>query len=147
MQPPELLALLRSEKKPVSQADYEAEKSKHAGELNFILIIEDDADSDNRVKTNVYNDNLYREFLAYANTSLANDFYLLVGKESIRCSMVHLEPANSIRPVIRIGISFSQVSLNGNECTLVFDDNLFNNGKLKFNYSEETVTTMPQFKI
>ncbi len=130
-----------------SQEDFENLMKDYKDRLNFILIIEDKKGGSNEVKQAVFNKESYGNILGYANSELGKDISLVTEKEILPCSLVHLEPANSIQPVLRLAVLFSGIKQTNNEVTFVFDDNIFKNGPIKFNYSQKTFTELPKLKI
>lgn len=130
-----------------SQKDFENLMDDYKGRLNFILIIEDKNGESNQVKKVIFNKEAYGNILGYANSELGKDISLVTEKEILQCSLVHLEPANSIQPVLRLAVLFSGITQTNNEVTFVFDDNIFNNGPIKFNYTQKIFTELPKLKI
>jgi hypothetical protein len=148
LQPPELSALVYSSTTFTSQADFESEKKSFDNQLNFVIVIEDEQGGRNLVKRAVFDKESYSSILTYANRELQNDFKLsLADKGELKCSIVHVEPANSIQPVIRIAVSFNIQNIKTEDYTLIFDDNFFNNGKIKFIYDKKILDNLPTLKI
>jgi hypothetical protein len=81
----------------------------------------------------------------YSNSTINEDFKLLQGKDTVYCALVHLEPANSINPVLRLTVAFSGLDPGSNEdITLFFNDNIFMNGPLKFHFDKKLFTDKPE---
>lgn len=148
LQTPEFIAISNSGDKIKNQSDFINEIKYYKNKLNFIFLISDQKNQGNKVKEVLFNKEEYSSFLAYANTDLKNDFKLLNGNDTLFCAMVHMEAANSVAPTIRLTIGFSAIDTNRiKEYTLVFNDNLFRNGPLKFQYSEEAFNNLPEIKF
>lgn len=147
LQPPELLTLINSGETHASAEAFGAGYKEYAGQMNVIFLISD-AGGHHLVKETVFDPVRYGQLLSYANTALQNDFELQLSDGSlIPCSMVHIEPANAVEPVIRVTLSFHHLPENPGDYTLVFNDNLFNTGKLKFLYRRNLFDQLPKLKI
>lgn len=148
LQPPELITLLSSVTTYSNTEQFEIEKKHHSDQLNVIFLIEDDSQAEHRVKETIFKTETYSQLLSYANNQLQNDFGLqLPNGEIIPCSFVHLEAANSVAPIIRINLAFYNVKSDIKEYTLIFDDNIFNTGRIKFHYSAKMFDNLPTLKI
>lgn len=148
LQTPEFMAISINGNKIKNKTDFINETKYYRNKLNFIFLISDQKNKGNKVKEVLFNNDMYSSFLAYANTDLKNDFKLINDNDTLYCTMVHMEAANSVAPTIRLSIGFSSIDTNRiKEYTLVFNDNLFRNGPLKFRYSEETFNNLPEIKF
>jgi hypothetical protein len=149
LQTPELVTLLRHGSPYASAGEFEQDIKSYKAQVNFVLIIEDaDPKAEGIVRQAVGSQTAYADFLAYANTNLQNDFELALSNgERVPCALVHVEPANSIKPVIRISGSFKAGDAMSKGFALIFDDNLFSTGQLKFNYSKELFGNLPHLNI
>lgn len=146
MQPGELLAILNTSENTNNSLNYTEALKKYASQINFVFVIDDEQDNDNRVKLSVFNKEIYGNLLGYANTELIKDIHLVQGNDTLSCALVHMEPANSIQPVLRLALAFNGVDTAKKECTLIFNDNLFNNGPLKFHYPRDVFEQLPKLK-
>jgi hypothetical protein len=114
---------------------------------NFVFVIEDAGKSFNRVKSTVFNTERYGTILDYANTDLKNDFMIVREKDTLYCDLVHVEAANSLQPKVRLSLVFSSRDKVMDGFTLLFHDNIFNNGPLKFNYSNKVLKDLPELNM
>ncbi|MDP1801743.1 MAG: hypothetical protein Q8L81_10345 [Bacteroidota bacterium] len=147
IQTPEMIALSYSSGSEMNQIKYKKDLQDHKGQINFIVLIED-ANSNKKVKEAVVTKETYGQILAYGNTGLKDDFKLIQGVDTIYCSLVIVEPANSLQPIVRIALSFSGVnSLSESDLTLIYNDKIFNQGPIKFNYSKSTFQNIPDLKL
>jgi hypothetical protein len=146
---PELTAILNSNKEFTSQAEFEKSVKTYSNEILFIFTIKDDSKSSHAVKQLVFDkQKKYSFLLAYANTDMSSDFELKSNNGNIvPCSFLHLEPANSVQPILRITLAFNYSRSLGEELTLVFNDKIFNNGPIKFNYPKDVLDYLPKLKI
>jgi len=142
IQPAEILALHEND---LSAEKIQKSINYYKDKLNFILIIEDDGSY--KVRSTVFEKEKYGTVLSYANTDLKKDFTLINGKDSVYCSLLHLESANSIQPVIRMTIGFTGIQKLESDLTLIYNDNIFSNGPLKFYYSKEALNDLPQLNF
>lgn len=147
LQPPEVLALKNLSEKTANGESFKKEYSYYRNKLNFIFLIEDALESNNRVKLAVFDKDMYSKMLLYANSELKNDFKLVQGNDTLICSVVHLEPANSIQPIFRLSLAFNGVDTLKKEYTLVYNDNLFMNGPIKFYFPKQVFENLPDVKI
>jgi hypothetical protein len=148
LQTPEIITLLNGSKNYTRTEDFERDKQAYENQLNFVFVIEDENKSDHLIKETIFRQESYGQLLSYAHTELQNDFELeLADGNSIPCSLIHIEPANSIHPVIRIALSFFNVNSKIKDYKLIFNDNMFNTGKIKFHFDKKAFDDLPQLKI
>lgn len=147
MQPAGYLAIANSGASIKTQADFKASLNNYKEQMNFILLIQDAEKSNHRVKSMVFNKQEYGTILAYANTDLKNDIVLIQERDTLYCRMLHLESANSLQPILRLSLSFNGINANAKEFTLILNDNIFNNGPIKFYYSKKVMENLPDLKL
>jgi hypothetical protein len=140
---PEMISATADEN--ITKAKFESNMKYYNNKVNFIFIMEDNGST--KVKNAMFDKEKYGAMLSYANTELKNDFKLLNGNDTLYCGLVHLEPANSIQPVIRMTLGFSGIDSVGRSLTLIYNDNIFSNGPLKFYYSKETLNNLPEINL
>lgn len=144
---PEQQILINSPDVFNNPAAFEKELSYYRNKLNFILVLKDPEKGMNKVRSTMFDKSEYGKILAYANTSLKEDFYLVQNEDTLYSTIVHLESANSIQPVFRLALGFSGLDSLSKECTLVFNDKIFNNGPIKFHYSKNVLSNLPEIKM
>lgn len=144
MQLPEYTLLKRNDSINTVEK-FNQELARDKDKLNFVLLLGDEKQS-KRVKEIIYKPELFGRLIDYASIELASDFKLVQGRDTLPCAFVYLEPANSLQPVIRLSLAFENVK-RSSDCTLIFNDNLFNNGQLKFHYGIETFNDLPKLKL
>lgn len=147
VQPPEILAFKNAEDQIRNKQDFDKELAYYKDKLNFVFLIEDASKNDGKVKSTVFNKQLYATILEYANTELRNDLKLIKNGDTLYCSAIHLESANSLQPVIRLSLGFTNLDPQNKDFTLVFNDNMFNNGPIKFSYSSTLFDQLPELKM
>lgn len=119
--------------------------SEYRDKLHFVLRIRDQKDAYTAVRSVVFNKEMYGTLMGYANSDMNRDFTVESESGNSMCGLLHLESANSVQPELRMALSFSEVSTN-DEITLVFNDHIFNNGPIRFNYSKNTFANLPTLK-
>lgn len=144
MQLPEY-TLLKSNDNINTIEKFDDELAKSKDKVSFILLLGDEKGS-RRVKEVVYKPELFGRLIDYASMELAADFKLIQGKDTLPCAFVYLDPANSLQPIIRLSLAFEKVK-RSSDCTLIFNDNLFNNGEIKFHYGIETFNDIPKLNL
>jgi hypothetical protein len=104
-----------------------------------------------RVQVDQYNDELakyqisdiseYQTRIAYMAFAMKNNITLSTEfKESIPCKLFHFERTYGITPYTTFLFAFSKEDIaDAYDRTVVYDDELFNKGRLKFNWSFENV--------
>ena len=104
-----------------------------------------------RVQVDQYNDELakyqvadiseYQTRIAYMAFAMKNNITLSTElKEQIPCKLFHFERTYGITPYTTFLFAFSKEDIaNAYERTVVYDDELFNKGRLKFNWSFENM--------
>ncbi|MBP7809088.1 MAG: hypothetical protein KA163_07340 [Bacteroidia bacterium] len=143
---PEIMVL--NSEKINSESAFKERLKNYEGQVQFNFIIEDDnSENGSLVKETIINPKVYSEILHYANTEMTNDLFVIINGDTINCTIMHLEPANSIQPVLRFSVGLSDIKNKIEECTFCFNDNIFNNGLIKFNYSSSTFNNMPKIKF
>lgn len=148
LQPCEMIVLNNSIDKIKSDEQFRNEVSLYKGKLNFVFNIEDSKDGTYKVRELMFSKASYGKLLSYANVSLINDFKLLQGSDTLYCSIAHLESANSVQPIVRISLAFKGLdTLKKNDLTLLYNDNIFLNGPLKFHFSMDALNKIPEIKF
>lgn len=143
---PEYMALSHS-REHLNKNEVMESLKNYNHQVSFVFVIEDSDKNQGRVKSTVFNAEGYGNILGYANTDLKNDFMLVREHDTLYCNLVHLEPANSLQPVIRLSLAFNLPSSAEKGFTFLFNDNIFNNGPLKFNYSKRTIDALPELNM
>lgn len=143
--PPEYMSLMRRE--TVGPESDSSSKKGQTEPINFTLLLQDEDKDEFQVKSLV-NTGDFNAVLQYANSDMKQDVRLLVGYDTLYCSLLHMEPANSLLPMVRISMVFfapaSQDLKDG--FTLLYNDRIFNKGPLRYNYTNRLMAALPQLK-
>jgi hypothetical protein len=129
-----------------SQKDFDQMINEYNGKLSFILLIKDENGS-GVVKKTVFSQTKYAEVVEYANTDQPKDIILETDQSELQCSMLHLESSNSVQPILRMILSFGKVENPYSGFTIIFNDNVFGNGPVKFNFSKNLLENLPKLKM
>lgn len=147
LQPPELTALNCVGDSIKTESDFSRHLTYYADKMNVILLIGDADESEHLVKKTIFDPTKFHSILSYANTKLAEEVILVQDDDTLYTSLIHLEPANSMQPFLRISMNFHGVNPNAKAYTIVFNDNIFQSGPMKFRYSSELFKELPTLKI
>lgn len=145
--PPDYLALNSPDFPMQSSADKPGFFKEFDDKMEFIFVIEDPDRNSQRVKSTVFDKARYSSILSYANSELRNDFMLMTERDTLYCSLAHLEAANSVQPLLRLVIGFQSIHPLDKEFTLVYDDHIFNNGPVKFHYPKRVMEGLPELNL
>ncbi len=145
-QTPELICFSENEDNKFTKTEFEQLMKSYDDKIRISLVIEDEGQKSISVKNAVYNKEIYSSIVGYANTELQSDIYILENKKKMKCDLTHLEPANSITPVLRIASAFSNINYKQG-FVFVFNDNIFSNGPIKFNFSSDIFNQLPKLKF
>jgi hypothetical protein len=143
---PEQLCLRFNGRKTISRTEYDSQVKEYSEQLSFVMLLQDEKGG-SKVRDLVFNKGSYGEALNYANSEMNKHIQLETTPGIIESGLVHLESANSLQPVLRISISFSGIKNMEDGFTLIFNDNIFNNGPIKFNYSKQVLEELPKLNI
>lgn len=90
----------------------------------------------------------YAKVFKYTQTLMQNDFYIESGNKKIPCALYHMEGDYNILNYSLISLAFDASGIqSGSDITLVYNDQLFQNGPVKFTYSNELLTHLPTVKL
>jgi hypothetical protein len=86
----------------------------------------------------------YFKLLDYLSGQIQNDFYLVDGKDTVACALCHYERNYGLSAVNNISLAFDvKDSLATNDLLFVYDDKLFEVGRLNFRISIELLNEIP----
>ncbi|MGK4569032.1 hypothetical protein [Flavobacterium sp. 3HN19-14] len=77
----------------------------------------------------------YQSAVKYISFTIENDFYAIAGKDTINCSGVMFERNFKVASFNKIMLFFTDINPN-EEIQLVYNDNLFRKGILKFKFKD-----------
>lgn len=142
---PELRAI-QSGKSFKSSYEINEEVKKLTNQINVTLLISDASKESHIVKQSVFDNKSFAKIIDYCSEKIYTDFYLIENGKKYFPSLVFLDPANSISPVIRISAAFNKVFNPNLDLVFVFNDKIYDTGYLKFNYTNKVINTLPKLE-
>lgn len=83
----------------------------------------------------------YSERINYYSFRCQNDLYFIEDKDTLKGAFVNFERAFDISPVLNITIAFERKRKGPyHDLSFVYDDKIFNNGKIKFELNSELIS-------
>jgi hypothetical protein len=114
----------------------------------FSFRITDTKGNQELLKTNLKSESEYYARIEYLSFKMQDNFKLIDGTDTLKCSLYHFERVYGLAPYATFVLGFpkSKTSeINGK--SLVYEDNLFNNGLIYLNIDKETLTNLPKLKF
>lgn len=148
---PELLVLRNNNFNEIDPKTFGKEIENYRKSIYCSFVIKDEEGAF-KVKQLIYNKPDYFKLVGFANTQLQSHLKMIINDQTVFCTVCHLEPPSSINPELRIAIAFDYDSgmlygLNSQGCEVVFDDEIFNNGIIKFSFDKNDLGNLPELKI
>lgn len=81
----------------------------------------------------------HNDLLFYVNNEIANDLNIFIGQDIYKPVLVHFESSNKISNKLTFLVAFEPLKTNITNFTFEYNDHLFNNGKIKFNYNTQAL--------
>jgi len=91
------------------------------------------------IKYNLNSAHQYSERVNYCAFKMQNDIKLIDGHDTLNCVLFHHERAFNVVPYGHFILGFEKSNHPEKLKTLVFHDNLFNNGIIKFTFSPKNI--------
>lgn len=129
---------------------YDSLKKEYDGMEYFELKLSVEGFNDEPAKYNSINMSDYQQKIMYLSFAMQNDLYIeLKGNEKIKCKLFHNERIYGVAPYSKFLFGFSKEDLKKdvNEFKVVFNDQLFKTGKIKFNWEMTTLNNIPKIKL
>lgn len=143
---PELRAI-QSGKSFKSSYEINEEVKKLSNQINVTLLISDASKESHIVKQSVFDNKSFSKIIDYCNEKIYSDFYLIENDKKYFPSLVFVDPANSISPVIRISAAYNKVFNSNSDLVFVFNDKIYDAGYLKFNYANKEINSLPKLEF
>lgn len=125
-----LLKNLGKENLEAVDQEYEERKSERIIEFTF------DSDTDDNILLEKYTGMSMDNSLKYMAFGLDKDFYVVTSsKDTVRCEGVSYERSYQIAPYERVLLFFTGINPE-EKIQLVYEDHLFRNGRLKFQFKD-----------
>lgn len=133
-----------------SQVQIDSLKTSYEGMEYYELKISIDDFKNETIKYQLQDMGQYQNRLSYVSFSMQNDITMVVNQERIApCKLYHFERTFGLAPYMKVLIGFSKEDMSNNitERTIVFNDNLFNKGLIKFNWSSQKLLETPKITV
>jgi len=89
----------------------------------------------------------YFNRLEYFSFKAQNDFYILNGKDTSKCELLHFERSFGLAPILTFVLGFPEVKNKMEDKTLVFEDKIFKNGTVKLMFPKEMLDKEPSILL
>lgn len=89
----------------------------------------------------------YKERVNYFAFAMQNDIKLVEGNDTLPCLLFHFERAYDVVPYGTFLLAFSLPKNSNTDRTLIFDDNGFNKGIIKFFFRAVDINNQPQLEV
>jgi len=84
----------------------------------------------------------------YCAYQMQYDIHLVAGTDTIPCILFHFERTFDVAPVSTFLLGFAKpVSHQYDDLQLIYHDNLFNNGIIKFHFTREDIENVPNLEL
>lgn len=117
--------------------------------IHFInLNIQNDNFKSELLKYGIEDGQSYYDRITYYSFSVKKDVYIVEDKDTLRCDFINFERTYEANPSIMLSLSFTRKSTDNNYkvLKLVFEDNIFNKGKLIFNFDTQPILLLNYLK-
>jgi len=137
-------------KKTVTQFEIDSLYDDYSGMEYYELRIKIEAFNDETAKYGVASMAEYQQRIVYMSFAMQNDIIAQIeGQEDISCKLFHFERTYGVAPyaTFLMGFSKEDIGESAPERTIVFEDNIFNKGLIKFNWESSQLENVPQIEV
>ncbi len=137
-------------KKEVSKAELDSLLPEYQGMEYYELRISVDDFNDETAKYGVADMAEYQQRIVYMSFAMQNDLSVTVnGDKEVACQLFHFERTYGVAPyaTFLFGFSKEQMGDQVEERTVVFNDNLFNKGLVKFHWHTAEIENVPKIQV
>ncbi len=142
---PDLMALQELKGNTSDKKEFEMAKSHYSDLLYFKFNIQNSQFNKELLKYNLEEPAQYGERVKYCSFSLGKDFYLTNGQDTVPCALHEFERTFNVGGGLNFLVTFPKINSTKN-LTVVYHDQLFKQGIIKFNYNNEK-SHLPYLKI
>ena len=144
--PAELLAIREAGADATPEAIQQA-KSHYTDLAYFALKVTDSTANGELLKQNLSSSQEYQRRVNYCSFAMQRDLSVVTShKDSLACLLLHFERSFDVAPVVSFLLAFDKSVTDASAATIIFDDNLFGNGRMKFSFTREELHCTPQLK-
>lgn len=139
---------LNKSNKPITTENINTLKKEYEGMEYFEMRVQVENYNDELAKYRVNDMSEYQTRIAYMAFAMQNNIKLSTEiNNEIPCKLFHFERTYGITPYTTFLFAFSKQEIgNATERTVIYDDELFNKGRLKFNWSFKNIE-LPKIAI
>ena len=127
---------------------YKAQIRLNEGFVYFNVFMEPGENNNSILDPSKLDQEEHARRIKYFNSMAQNEFKLLVGNDSVDCSLYLFENPYNISNRVSVLLGFM---IKGNrkpeDMTLLYNDMLFNEGPVRFYYSKNTIQNLPRLVI
>lgn len=125
------------------------EKKKEYGNMEYFSFKLSAKDNhEELLKYNLSNENEYYQRIEYFSFKAQSDFKLISNTDTVLCSLFHFERTFNLVPHITFILGFPKtVTSKINTLKIMYDDKVFNNGKIILGFDTEEINKIPQPKF
>ncbi len=136
-----IISDLKKSDKEINARNIAELEKEYDGMEYFEMRIQIDNYNDELAKYQISDVSEYQTRIAYMAFTMKNNITLSTElKETIPCKLFHFERTYGITPYTTFLFAFSKEDIaNAYDRTVIYDDELFNKGRLKFNWSFENM--------
>lgn len=132
-----------------SQAEIDSLRTCYEGMEYYELRLQVDHFDDEPAKYMLSSPQTYQERIMYMSFEMQEDLKAVVdNNRTIDCKLFNFERTYGLTPyaTFLVGFSKEDIGKNTTERTIVFEDNLFHKGDIKFNWSSTLIENTPKLK-
>ena len=136
-------------KKEITKKEYDSLYREYSGMEYYQLKLSIDDFNEEIIKYNLINAIQYQDRIKYVSFQMQNDINLEFEGNIVPCDLYHYERTYGVAPHAKILLGFSKEKIKEDikERTIVFDDQLFNKGLIKYNYTSDQLENIPKIKV
>ena len=145
--PADLLALREAGNQATHEALAEA-RAHYTDLVYFRLEIIANSHNGELLKKDLQSPQEYNRRVSYAAFGVQNDMSMKIGKDSLACAMCQFERSFDVAPIATFMLAFDadEEIANDNSVTVVFNDQLFNNGIIRFYWNAGEINAYPSLE-
>lgn len=136
--------------KEISSTEEDALYEQYEGMHYFQLQIDIDGFTDEIAKFGLSDMQKYQQRIGYMAFDMQDDISGIVNNTNeISCKLYHFERTYGVAPYAKFLMAFSKEDMNDpvQNITIIFNDNLFNKGLLKFSWSIDQLLNVPKIQV
>lgn len=151
--PQDKMALREFRTKNITEMEWQEALSHYEGLEYFTFKITHHNSNNEILKKDIASQAEYNNRILYCSFDMQKDLKIVTDKnDTVKCTLFHFERHYDATPFCTFQIAFEKDKLYQNnkivkEWTLIFNDNLFNNGLIKLNFLVDNLKNTPKIKF